>query len=110
MKPTSSSAIDPADATWQRELAPGVRKRRRLSQTFWAFERLHSEAPQPVSRSTRLSLVQQHGDFTLAYSTAIQPRLQFFGDEDGYIAYGRRWGFVFALGDPVCSAARRHRC
>jgi phosphatidylglycerol lysyltransferase len=100
------SLDSPGASAWQRELAPGVSKRRRLSQTFWAFEQMHAEGREAIPRPARLALVRRHGDFTLAYSTAVQPRLQFFGDQDGYIAFGRRWGFVFALGDPVCHPHR----
>ncbi|KPH04626.1 DUF2156 domain-containing protein (plasmid) [Rhizobium acidisoli] len=55
----------------------------------------------------RLSLCRQYGDFSLAYSTAVQPDLNYFGDEDGYIAYATKMGHVFALGDPVASPGRR---
>ncbi len=48
-----------------------------------------------------MQLLREHGDFSLAYSTAVQPRLQHFGDEAGYIAYRKRWGMTFALGDIV---------
>jgi lysylphosphatidylglycerol synthetase-like protein (DUF2156 family) len=49
----------------------------------------------------RLALVRRHGDFSLAYSTAVQKGLRYFGDADGYIAYGTKMQYHFALGDPV---------
>lgn len=39
----------------------------------------------------------------MAFSTAFQPRLEYFGDEQGFIAYRRRWGVTFALGNVVAS-------
>lgn len=54
-----------------------------------------------------MQLLQQHGDFSLAYSTATQSLLEYFGDGAGYLAYRQRWGQVFALADPVCGEERR---
>jgi phosphatidylglycerol lysyltransferase len=56
-----------------------------------------------------LELVREHGDFSLAYTTAVQSRLQYFGDERGYIAYDHRWGHTFVLGDPVAAPLDRQR-
>jgi len=49
----------------------------------------------------RLTLVRRHGDFSLAYSTAVQHNLSYFSDGDGYIAFGTKMKHHFALGDPV---------
>lgn len=49
----------------------------------------------------RLALVRRHGNFSLAYSTAVQQKLSYFGDSDGYIAFGTKMKHHFALGDPV---------
>lgn len=54
----------------------------------------------------RLELVRRHGDFSLAYSTAVQDGLDRFGDEGGYLAFGTKMGSVIALGDPVAPKAR----
>ncbi len=51
----------------------------------------------------RLELVARYGDFSLAYSTAVQKGLSYFGDADGYIAFGSMMGSAFALSDPVVS-------
>jgi hypothetical protein len=42
---------------------------------------------------SRLSLVRQHGTFTLAYSAAVQEGLEYFGNDHGFLAYndGFRW-------------------
>lgn len=49
----------------------------------------------------RTRLLRKYGDFSLAYSTAVQPLLRHLGDEHGYLAYRRRYGVALALGDPV---------
>jgi lysylphosphatidylglycerol synthetase-like protein (DUF2156 family) len=60
-----------------------------------------------LSDCQKLKLCQKHGDFSLAYSTAVQPNLQHFGDDNGYIAYATKMGHVFALGDPVAPHGER---
>lgn len=60
-----------------------------------------------LDRSARIEIARQHGDFTQAYSTAVQDGLRHFGGRDGYIAYGIRMGSVIALADPVAAADRR---
>ena len=42
------------------------------------------------------------GDFSLAWSIAVQDGLEYFGDESGLIAFARKWGYVYVLGDPLC--------
>jgi lysylphosphatidylglycerol synthetase-like protein (DUF2156 family) len=49
----------------------------------------------------RLSLVRTHGTFTLAYSATFQEGLQYFGNDDGFLAYKMVGGTAFVLGDPV---------
>ncbi|RWF63405.1 phosphatidylglycerol lysyltransferase domain-containing protein [Mesorhizobium sp.] len=55
----------------------------------------------------RLALVRRHGDFSLAYSTAVQQKLSYFSDGDGYIAFGTKMKHHFALGDPVVHPPNR---
>lgn len=55
----------------------------------------------------RLDAVSRFGDFTQAYSTAAQKGLRYFGDRDGYIAYGIKQGSVVALADPVAAEGDR---
>jgi len=80
-------------------------RRRAVSQTQWAREQLarQTELNTPVEISQRMQLLQQYGNFSLAYSTAVQPLLKHFGSESGFIAYRQRWGVAFALGDPLTS-------
>ncbi|MEQ1949890.1 phosphatidylglycerol lysyltransferase domain-containing protein [Mesorhizobium yinganensis] len=55
----------------------------------------------------RLALVGRHGDFSLAYSTAVQDDLFYFGGASGYLAFGRKMGSAVALADPVAAPAER---
>lgn len=54
-----------------------------------------------LSLRQRLDLIAQHGDFSLAYSTATQDGTSYFGDARGYIAFQTKMGRHFALADPV---------
>lgn len=63
----------------------------------------------PSTPAARLELVGEHGDFSLAYATAVQPGLQYFGDHRGYIAFDSRLGYTFVLGDPVAAMPQRER-
>ncbi len=78
------------------------KKRRDVSQTYWAAEQKRA-AESPVSPEVRRNLIKQHGDFTLAYSLGTQPRLKYFGNDQGFIAFRKRWGITFVLGDVVAS-------
>ncbi len=66
-------------------------------------------APRPLNKRIIHRLLRDYGNFSLAYSTAVQPALEYFGDERGYIAYRRSLGTAFALGDPVCDVTERRR-
>jgi phosphatidylglycerol lysyltransferase len=81
-------------------------KAERNSPTYWTQHQT-SDSPGSISLEHRWHLLQQYGNFSIAYSTAVQPHLEYFGDEQGYIAFRRRKGWTFALGDPVCEPARR---
>jgi lysylphosphatidylglycerol synthetase-like protein (DUF2156 family) len=65
-----------------------------------------ADAP-PSDIDQRLDLVAEHGDFSLAYTTAVQKGLKYFGDERGYIAFDNRLGYTFVLGDPVAAPSER---
>jgi lysylphosphatidylglycerol synthetase-like protein (DUF2156 family) len=76
------------------------------------FDRLLDAVAPKVPRreltdEERLGLVRRHGDFSLAYSTAVQQKLSYFSDGDGYIAFGTKMSRHFALGDPVADPADR---
>ena len=72
------------------------RKRRDISQTYWALDQRVRDTG--MRRPLRMDLLSRFGDFSMAYSTAVQPRLNYFGDQNGYIAYRQRWGMSFVLG------------
>jgi len=43
---------------------------------------------QELTHVERLALVRRHGDFSLAYSTAVQQKLSYFGDADAQYRLG----------------------
>jgi lysylphosphatidylglycerol synthetase-like protein (DUF2156 family) len=55
----------------------------------------------------RLSLVRQHGTFTLAYSAAVQEGLEYFGNDHGFLAYKMVGSTALVLADPVSPAETR---
>lgn len=99
------SIAPPTQSEFEKRSNLSSSKRREVSQSYWAEEQDDSSSSIPIDQ--RMELVTQHGDFSLAYSTAVQPVLQHFGDDRGFIAFRRRWGFTFALGDAVASEDRR---
>ncbi|MGN6550827.1 MAG: phosphatidylglycerol lysyltransferase domain-containing protein [Pararhizobium sp.] len=60
-----------------------------------------------LSLEERLDAVRRHGDFSIAYSSAVQNGLSYFGDARGYIAFAAKMGTIFALGDPVAAPQDR---
>ncbi|WP_061937284.1 phosphatidylglycerol lysyltransferase domain-containing protein [Aureimonas sp. AU22] len=73
----------------------------------WLEARLPTVSAFEPDLATRLSLCVNHGDFSLAYSTAVQPGLGYFGDVDGYVAFATKMGHAFVLGDPVAHEGDR---
>jgi len=78
------------------------RKRREVTQSQWAREMDSVESD--VLVEDRIAAFEQHGDFSMAWSTVVQPLLLHFGDREGYVAYRTRWNQTIALGDPVCGS------
>jgi phosphatidylglycerol lysyltransferase len=60
-----------------------------------------SEASQTADQLRCLEQVRQWGDFTQAYSTAVQTGLERFWHRDAYLAYQVKWRVACVLGDPV---------
>ncbi|MFT7631097.1 MAG: lysylphosphatidylglycerol synthetase-like protein (DUF2156 family) [Mariniblastus sp.] len=84
--------------------------RRLVTQSYWAQEQAHEQVEsEEVSFAQRMELLSRYGDFSIAYSTAVQPLLKYVGDASGYLAYRKRWGMSFALGDIVASEANQDR-
>jgi lysylphosphatidylglycerol synthetase-like protein (DUF2156 family) len=81
----------------------------RFRQIGLTDERRSAEVSSPPDVEQRLELVSEHGDFSLAYTTAVQTGMQYFGDDRGYIAHDNRWGYTFVLGDPVAAPHDRER-
>jgi lysylphosphatidylglycerol synthetase-like protein (DUF2156 family) len=58
-----------------------------------------------IDLEARIRLFRQFGNFTIAWSTVVQPGLKYFGHAGGYLAYASKWGIDFVLGDPVIEAS-----
>ncbi|WP_157016458.1 phosphatidylglycerol lysyltransferase domain-containing protein [Mesorhizobium xinjiangense] len=72
------------------------------------LEKNHISAPdRELDAAERRSHLVAHGDFPLAYAAATEPYLKSFGDQRGFVAYGQKMGYTFAMGDPVAGAADR---
>lgn len=76
-----------------------------------AFDAMMDARAAPVPAAVldaggRLALVKRFGNFSQAYSTAVQAGLRHYGDAEGYIAYGQKMGSRIALGDPVAAPGR----
>lgn len=67
--------------------------------------RLSAVSDVDLTLDQRLGLVVSHGGGSLAYSTAVQDGLSYFGSNKGYIAFAIKSGFAFALADPVAHAS-----
>ncbi|MEM5492298.1 DUF2156 domain-containing protein [Hoeflea sp. AS16] len=59
-----------------------------------------------ISDEIRLKLLRQYGNFPIAYSTAFQPGLRYFGDEQGFLAYKKVGRTAFVLADPIADRSR----
>lgn len=97
-----SVANSKTELSKKKRLSRAERKKRRreITQSQWAREMDVTKSA--VSRDDRIAAFEQHGDFSMAWSTVVQPLLLHFGDREGYVAYRTRWNQTIALGDPVC--------
>jgi lysylphosphatidylglycerol synthetase-like protein (DUF2156 family) len=66
-------------------------------------------APRPsgVSFERRLSWLRQYGTFTLAYSATFQEGLEYFGNDEGFLAYKTVGNTALILADPLTSPESR---
>ena len=53
------------------------------------------------SGKMRLQALRKYGNFALAYSAAFQPGLDYFGDEEGFLAYKQVGSTAFVLSNPL---------
>lgn len=75
----------------------------------FADRRLGAIQSAPLSIDDRLALVKQHGSGSVAFSTAVQDGLSYFGDQNGYIAFAVKSGYAFALSEPVAPDDAKHQ-
>ena len=79
------------------------------SQSYWATRHLHSAPITKITIAERQQALLRWGDFSLAYSIAHQPCLKYFGDSNGFLAFGTRTGFNYVLGDPLCAPEHKEK-
>jgi lysylphosphatidylglycerol synthetase-like protein (DUF2156 family) len=82
-----------------------MKLRRRIDS--WLDRPRHAVSESAPTLEQRRLLLRSHGNFSLAFATSEFGHAEAFGDERGYVGYGQKMGFVFALGDPVCDAAEK---
>jgi lysylphosphatidylglycerol synthetase-like protein (DUF2156 family) len=58
------------------------------------------------SGKMRLQALRKYGNFALAYSAAFQPGLDYFGDEEGFLAYKQVGSTAFVLSNPLAPTDR----
>lgn len=95
---------NPAQSKKRLSRAERKKRRREITQSQWAREQDAVETD--VELGDRIAAFEQHGDFSMAWSTVVQPLLNHTGDAEGFIAHRTRWNQTIALGDPVCGADR----
>jgi lysylphosphatidylglycerol synthetase-like protein (DUF2156 family) len=59
-----------------------------------------------VTEKERLRALREYGNFALAYSAAFQQGLDYFGGEDGFLAYKQVGSTAFVLSNPIAPIAR----
>ena len=59
-----------------------------------------------MTEEARLRAFRQNGNFALAYSATVQPGLEYFGNEDGFLAYKQVGRTAFVLSNPVTPVDR----
>ena len=98
---STTGPLSQPETTPRLSRAQRKQRRREITQSQWAREQAAVETE--VALADRIRAFEQHGDFSLAWSTAVQPLLSHVGNADGYLAFRTRWNQTFALGDPVCA-------
>jgi lysylphosphatidylglycerol synthetase-like protein (DUF2156 family) len=58
-----------------------------------------------VNEKGRLWALREYGNFALAYSAAFQPGLDYYGDDDAFLAYKQVGSTAFVLSDPLAPIA-----
>lgn len=86
----------------------GQREKKKIinpTQSHWSEEMKPVDTG--ISLDRRFHHLRKHGSFSIAYSTAVQPRLSYCHSSVGYLPYRKRWGVTFGLGDPMCAAGEK---
>jgi lysylphosphatidylglycerol synthetase-like protein (DUF2156 family) len=67
----------------------------------------HAARQSSLSFDQRLSLLRQHGTFTNGYSVAFQEGLEYFGSDQGFIAFKMVGGTALVLAAPLAAPENR---
>lgn len=71
------------------------------------LDRPRSDRPTAcVNEKGRLGALREYGNFALAYSATFQSGLEYFGGEEGFLAYKQVGSTAFVLSDPVAPIGR----
>jgi lysylphosphatidylglycerol synthetase-like protein (DUF2156 family) len=62
---------------------------------------LSSRRSGPFTEKGRLRVLREYGNFALAYSATFQPGLDYFGGEEGFLAYKQVGSTAFVLSNPL---------
>ena len=54
-----------------------------------------------LSEKLRFRMLQEYGNFALAYSATFQPSMEYFGGEGGFLAYKQVGSTAFVLANPL---------
>jgi lysylphosphatidylglycerol synthetase-like protein (DUF2156 family) len=54
-----------------------------------------------IIEKVRLRALREYGNFALAYSATFQPGLDYFGSEEGFLAYKQVGSTAFVLSNPL---------
>jgi len=72
---------------------------RDCARSAWSGRAKHSF--EWIAEEARLRALRQYGNFALAYSAAFQPGLNYFGSEEGFLAYKQVGSTAFVLSNPL---------
>jgi lysylphosphatidylglycerol synthetase-like protein (DUF2156 family) len=66
---------------------------------------VRASSDEPSAKS-RLQALRKYGNFALAYSATFQPGLEYFGSEEGFLAYKQVGSTCFVLSNPLAPIGR----
>lgn len=77
---------------------------KKTNSNFPRGSEFRSYAADELALDFKLKTVTLNGSQTLSYASAVQKGLCHFANKDGYLAYQKKYGHTFVLGDPIVAA------